>query len=286
MNADSLGVLDETQECMNGLNLYSYCLNNPVNMIDENGQIFDWINRNIVKPIGNAVNAIGNAVVSAVNTVGNMIVGAANAAYNWICDNWEIIVGAAIIIGLGVAMVFTSGLAAVIIAGAFYGSLSSAGIGALIGYATGGWEGAASGFMWGAITGAALGGIGAGASVGIKSALAGRSVLFAGSKAASSTSKVVDGSKWAGKSWTTVRKNYWKEQAATPGEWFGNQRAARGLAPLSRDGSKMILHHPLGREGANLYKFIPMSMKEHKAFHSQFGRYFYDGVWNLVRKLK
>jgi len=185
INADDIGVLDATKDHINGLNLYAYCLNNPVNMADENGRIWDWIDKNIFRPIGDAVNTFGNAIVSTVSAAVNAAVG---GVFNAICDivsnNWEVVVGAAIIIGLGVATAFTGGLAGIIIAGAFYGSLSSAGIGALIGYATGGLEGAANGFMWGAIAGAALGGIGAGVGTGIKAALAGRSVLFTGPNAA------------------------------------------------------------------------------------------------------
>lgn len=37
LNADDISTLDVTQIALNGLNLYAYCLNNPVNEVDENG---------------------------------------------------------------------------------------------------------------------------------------------------------------------------------------------------------------------------------------------------------
>ena len=39
INADDISVLDLTNIAINGLNLYAYCLNNPVNDVDEDGYI-------------------------------------------------------------------------------------------------------------------------------------------------------------------------------------------------------------------------------------------------------
>jgi len=39
VNADDIGVLTQAKDILNGLNLYSYCNNNPVNFTDENGKI-------------------------------------------------------------------------------------------------------------------------------------------------------------------------------------------------------------------------------------------------------
>jgi len=37
INADDVGVLSTTKDVLNGLNLYVYCLNNPINEVDESG---------------------------------------------------------------------------------------------------------------------------------------------------------------------------------------------------------------------------------------------------------
>lgn len=43
INADDIGILDTTKDVVNGLNLYAYCLNNPVNTSDECGNIPNWL---------------------------------------------------------------------------------------------------------------------------------------------------------------------------------------------------------------------------------------------------
>ena len=43
INADDISTLDATQIALNGLNLYAYCLNNPVNETDENGYFVLWL---------------------------------------------------------------------------------------------------------------------------------------------------------------------------------------------------------------------------------------------------
>ena len=40
---DDITVLSATQEYVNGLNLYSYCFNNPVNAVDEEGNMPKWL---------------------------------------------------------------------------------------------------------------------------------------------------------------------------------------------------------------------------------------------------
>ena len=43
INADDISTLDITQIALNGLNLYAYCLNNPVNEVDENGYFLSFL---------------------------------------------------------------------------------------------------------------------------------------------------------------------------------------------------------------------------------------------------
>ncbi len=43
INADNISTLDVTQIALNGLNLYAYCLNNPVNETDEDGNMAWWL---------------------------------------------------------------------------------------------------------------------------------------------------------------------------------------------------------------------------------------------------
>lgn len=42
INADDISILSKTLDEFNGLNLYAYCFNNPVNSLDEDGQLAWW----------------------------------------------------------------------------------------------------------------------------------------------------------------------------------------------------------------------------------------------------
>ena len=42
ISPDTLSILDDTMGEINGLNLYMYCGNNPVNRFDQNGYAWEW----------------------------------------------------------------------------------------------------------------------------------------------------------------------------------------------------------------------------------------------------
>jgi RHS repeat-associated protein len=70
ISPDDVVILNLTMHQVNGLNLYMFCGNNPVNNIDDNGMFFkkigNWFNNNIIQPINNH---IVQPVVGVVNTV-------------------------------------------------------------------------------------------------------------------------------------------------------------------------------------------------------------------------
>ena len=137
LNADDISYIEP--ETINGLNLYAYCMNNPVMYTDSTGT-------SIWSDIG-----------------------------NWLKNNWQWVAGAAIVVGLGIAVIATGGAAAgvagLILAGAFKGAIIGAVTGAVIGGVIGGltngpgwsWDGALggakNGFFSGALTGAITGAV-------------------------------------------------------------------------------------------------------------------------------
>ena len=123
---DDISYLDP--ESINGLNLYAYCLNNPIMMTDDNGCLPNW-----AKWLIGAVVIIGLGVATAFTG------GAAG-----------VILGAA----------FYGALT-----GALSGALVSGVIGGITGGWQGFFDGAASGFMSGAIIGGIIGALGAGTNV-------------------------------------------------------------------------------------------------------------------------
>lgn len=46
--------------------------------------------------------------------------------------------------------------------------------------------------------------------------------------------------------------------------------AKNGKAPII-DGETIILHHPMGRHGANFYHYVEMPNSAHIQFHKNFG---------------
>ncbi len=85
INADDISTLDVTQIANNGLNLFAYCLNNPVNESDENGYFLSWLIGFIVAAV---VVAFANTVVQlATDTIEYIFTGQWNSG-------WEDYVGA------------------------------------------------------------------------------------------------------------------------------------------------------------------------------------------------
>ena len=73
INIDELTVLDVTNIALNGINLYAYCLNNPVNEVDESGY-FIWV------LFGIAVAAIAGYVIG--QAVGSQAAGGISSIVN------------------------------------------------------------------------------------------------------------------------------------------------------------------------------------------------------------
>ena len=74
INADAIGILNTAQEELNGLNLYAYCFNNPVNDIDENG---NWSWKRFWKAVAViVVTAVAVAVTVATFGTGSIVGGA------------------------------------------------------------------------------------------------------------------------------------------------------------------------------------------------------------------
>ena len=66
INADAIDILNTAQEELNGLNLYAYCFNNPVNDIDENG---NWSWKRFWKTLVTVVVAVAVVATIAAITV-------------------------------------------------------------------------------------------------------------------------------------------------------------------------------------------------------------------------
>ncbi len=132
INADDISVLDVTKSELNGLNLYCYCLNNPVNDFDENGC---WSWKSFWKIIGCIVLV---AVVTAVSvaTAGAFaaVLGASTAVISAVATGAAIgglVAGTFEIINqattFGIENMNVGSVAIETIAGAAFGALTGAG---------------------------------------------------------------------------------------------------------------------------------------------------------------
>ena len=138
INADNAGYIGADGEVLS-YNLYAYCLNNPVNRIDEGGTLSFW---------GNVF--LGIAVIATIAAVSVATAGAGTAGV------------------VAAVHCFATGALGGAITGAATGAVTGAAVGAVTHrLATGSWEGAgqaalegsAAGFASGAVTGGLIGGI-------------------------------------------------------------------------------------------------------------------------------
>ena len=90
---DDIQVLSISKEVINGLNLYCYCNNNPVNDKDESGYLFGFL-------LALLIGGIVGALVSVAGTfVGDVVSNIKNFGFNfaaWEFSNWQTYLGAAI----------------------------------------------------------------------------------------------------------------------------------------------------------------------------------------------
>ncbi|MDR3021916.1 MAG: hypothetical protein LBU60_04515, partial [Clostridiales bacterium] len=96
INQDDVSVLQESKSIINGLNLYSYCNNNPVMHVDHSGRAF-W------DSIGNWFNSFGFLI----------------------SKNWQLFTGLSIIVALGIATIYTGGALGDVLVAAVGGGIGS-----------------------------------------------------------------------------------------------------------------------------------------------------------------
>lgn len=130
INPDDVSVLEATQNNLNGLNLYVYCLNNPVNDTDVNGDLSWW--QWLLFGLGALLVVAATVVLTVtsggafVGLAGSMIVGAAKGA----------LIGATIgTVAGGIIGGVTSGWS---LEGILAGMAIGFGAGAIVGAVTGG----------------------------------------------------------------------------------------------------------------------------------------------------
>ena len=99
ISPDSIEYLDP--QSINGLNLYAYCMNNPIMYSDPSGHMPEWLSTTL-KIIG-GVAIIAGCVVGSIFTLSVVLAGAAiGAACGWIGQSgWMKDLPAALFAGLG-----------------------------------------------------------------------------------------------------------------------------------------------------------------------------------------
>ena len=146
---DDLSYLDP--DTINGLNLYAYCGNNPIMRVDPTGHV--WWNPSSWDWQG-MFNSVGNAFSTAGKWLNNNVL---NPVGDFFANNWDIVLGAGLIVGAVILSGVTCGASTAIsglIIGAIAGGLFGSAFGALSAAATGG------NILNGAFTGLIVGGFG------------------------------------------------------------------------------------------------------------------------------
>ena len=114
INADDISTLDVTQIALNGLNLYAYCLNNPVNETDENGYFLLWLFITAIF-VGSVIGAGTSIINQGINNGWENI--------NWWQVGWNALMG-----GISGALAVSGlGVVGMTISGATIGLISSVG---------------------------------------------------------------------------------------------------------------------------------------------------------------
>ena len=75
------------------------------------------------------------------------------------------------------------------------------------------------------------------------------------------------------------RRLFAAEERLHPGTFDDASVISKGLSP-SINGEKVILHHPLGRTGNNLYNVVGVTQNQHLAIHHVIG--YRNAQWNAV----